>query len=104
MAITYATDQNYYDLVSEGVVLVDFFGKTCGPCKMLARVLEEIDDEFPFVNIVKVDVDDCPERAAEFKINGIPDLYYYKDGKILSHEPGAVDGDYIKERLAEILY
>lgn len=104
MAITYATDENYDDLVSEGVVLVDFFGKTCGPCKMLARVLEEIDDEFPFVNIVKVDVDDCPKRSEEFEINGIPDLYYYKDGKVVMHEPGAVDGDYIKERLAGILY
>ncbi|MDE6752391.1 MAG: thioredoxin family protein [Eubacterium sp.] len=104
MAITYATDENYYDLVKEGVVLVDFFGKTCVPCKMLARVLEEIDDEFPFVNIVKVDTDDCPERSKEFDINGIPDLYYYKDGKVVMHEPGAVDAEYIKERLAEMLY
>lgn len=101
---TYATDENYKELVSQGVVLVDFFGKTCVPCKMLARVLEELDDEFPFINIVKVDVDDCPETAAQFKINGIPDLYYYKDGEVLFHEPGAVDGEYIRSKLAEILY
>lgn len=104
MATTYATDENYKELVSEGVVLVDFFGKTCIPCKMLARVLEELEDEFPFINIVKVDVDECPETASEFRINGIPDLYYYKDGEVLFHEPGAVDGEYIRGKLAEILY
>ena len=104
MAIVYATDANYNELVSEGVVLVDFFGKTCGPCKMLARVLEELDDEFPFLNIVKVDVDDCPETSGQFKINGIPDLYYYKDGELLFHEAGAVDGEYIRGKLAALLY
>ena len=104
MAITYAADETYQELVSEGVVLVDFFGKTCVPCKMVARVLEEVNDELPFVNIVKVDVDECPKTSDEFKINGIPDLYYYKDGKIIMHEPGAVDGDVIKENLAKMLY
>ncbi len=104
MATIYATDENYKELVSEGVVLVDFFGKTCGPCKMLARVLEELEDEFPFLNIVKVDVDECPKTSEEFQIEGIPDLYYYKDGQVLFHEPGAVDGAYIRERLAKILY
>lgn len=104
MATIYATDETYAQLVSEGVVLVDFFGKTCGPCKMLARVLEELEDEFPFLNIVKVDVDECPKTSEEFKISGIPDLYYYKDGQIITHEPGAVDGDYIRNRLTQILY
>ncbi|MCM1544108.1 MAG: thioredoxin family protein [Ruminococcus sp.] len=102
--ITYATDENYKELVSDGIVLVDFFSKTCVPCKMLARSLEEIDDELPFVNIVKVDIDDCPKTAEEFRINGIPDLYYYNNGEVLSHEPGAVDSDYIKEKLAAMLY
>lgn len=104
MATVYATDENYQQLVSEGVVLVDFFGKTCVPCKMLARVLEELEDEFPFLNIVKVDVDDCPKTSHEFEINGIPDLYYYKDGKVIMHEAGSVDGDYIREKLTNILY
>ena len=104
MASTFATDETYKELVGEGFVLVDFFGKTCVPCKMLARVLEELEDEFPFINIVKVDVDECPKTAEEFKINGIPDLYYYKDGTVLAHEPGAVDGEYIRNRLTEFLY
>lgn len=104
MATLYATDETYSQLVAEGVVLVDFFGKTCGPCKMLARVLEELEDELPFINIVKVDVDECPKTSEQFRINGIPDLYYYKDGQIVTHELGAVNGDVIRSRLAEILY
>lgn len=104
MAIKYATDTTYEELVSEGVVLVDFFGVNCGPCKMLARVLEELEDEFPFINIVKVDVDQCPETAKQFHINGIPDLYYYKDGQVITHETGFGNKDMILSSLAKILY
>ena len=75
MAIVYATDENFRELTAEGPVVVDFFSKTCVPCKMLAKVLEEVDDEFPFVNIVKVDIDDCPKTAEEFAVSGIPDIY-----------------------------
>lgn len=104
MATKYATDENFGELVSEGVVLVDFFGKTCVPCKMLSAVLEELEDEFPFIQIVKVDVDECPKTSEQFRINGIPDLYYYKDGKIVAHEVGAADGDAIRSRLSDLLY
>ncbi len=104
MAIRYATEQNYDELVSEGVVLVDFFGVNCQPCKLLARVLEEIEDELPFVNIVKVDTDECPNLANKFRIMGIPDVYFYKDGKVISHQTGLIDIDEIKEKLATLLY
>lgn len=103
MAVKYATDETYNELVGEGVVLADFFGKTCFPCKMLSRVLEELENEIPSVNIVKADVEECPETARRFGISAIPDLYYYKDGKLLFHETGAVDLDYIKEKLGRIL-
>ena len=91
-------------MVKEGVVLVDFFGKTCGPCKLLAVVLEELDDEFPFINIVKVDVEECPKTSEQFKINGIPDLYYYKDGQVVTHETGFGSKDMVLDTLAKILY
>lgn len=102
--IHYATDETYDMLVAEGVVLVDFFGVNCGPCKMLAKSLEELDDELPFLNIVKVDTDKCPVKSEQFHINGIPDLFFYKDGKVLFHEGGMVDADEIRSKLAEILY
>lgn len=104
MAAKYATDETYEELVREGVVLADFFGKTCGPCKMLARVLEEIEDEYPFINIVKVDVDECPKTTEAFKINGIPDLYYYKDGEVVTHESGFESKEAVLGNLAKLLY
>jgi thioredoxin 1 len=104
MAIKYATDETYNDLVKEGVVLVDFFGKKCVPCKMITKVIEELDDEFPFINFVKVDVDQCPQITEEFGIVGIPSLYYYKDGNIVIHETGAVEAEDIKEQLSKLLY
>jgi len=102
--ITYAADENFHDLIKEGPVVVDFFSKTCVPCKMIARVLEEIDEEFPFVNVVKVDVEDCPETAKEYEVMGIPDLYFYKDNEVVRHELGAIPAGDLKECIAEILY
>ena len=102
--ITYAKDANFHDLIAQGPVLVDFFSKTCGPCKLIARVLEDLDDEFPFIQIVKVDVDECPQVSEEYGISGIPDLYFYKDGKLAIRELGAVGEDVIRGHLAEILY
>mgnify|MGYP001024324951 CR=1 FL=1 len=104
MAIKYATDETYAQLVKEGVVLVDFFGKTCGPCKLLAKVLEELDDEFPFLNIVKVDTEECPKTTEEFKINGIPDVYFYKEGEIVARQTGFGRKEDVVNQLAEILY
>ena len=100
----YASDETFHDLVKEGAVIVDFFSKTCIPCKMIARVLEELEDEFPFLQIVKVDVEECPKTSDEFHVNGIPDMYYYKDSEIIAHEVGAVGPEVIREHLAEILY
>lgn len=102
--ITYATDDNFHELIAEGPVVVDFFGKTCVPCKMIARVLEALDDEFPFLNIVKVDTDECPKVSREYKIFGIPDLYFYLDGKLVVHEVGAIDEGTMREHIAKILY
>lgn len=104
MAIQYATDETFRELTGGDYALVDFFGKTCVPCKVLARVLEEIDDEMPFVNIVKVDVDDCPKITKEFGIVAMPDVYFMKNGKVVFHSTGLVDADVIRQKLAEIMY
>lgn len=104
MAITYATDENYKELVSGDYALVDFYGDNCIPCRMLARVLEDIEEELPFVNIIKVDTGKCPKLCEEFNIVGIPDVYYYKNGEIVCHQTGAADGDEIREMLAKIMY
>ena len=67
--------------VKNGLVLVDFFATWCGPCKMLSPLLEEVANENPNLNILKIDVDEVGELAARFAIQAIPTLILFKDGQ-----------------------
>ena len=68
--------------IANGVVLVDFFATWCGPCKMLSPVLEEIENELgDEVTIVKVDVDQDGDLAAQFGIMSVPTMIIFKDGQ-----------------------
>ncbi|NLY79310.1 MAG: thioredoxin [Lysinibacillus sp.] len=89
MAIVHATDQNFSQEIASGLVLVDFWATWCGPCKMIAPVLEEIDAEMSSeVKIVKVDVDNNPATAAEYQIMSIPSLLLFKDGELVAKTVG----------------
>lgn len=89
MAIVHATDQNFSEEISSGVVLVDFWATWCGPCKMIAPVLEEIDTEIGNeVKIVKVDVDNNQATAAEYQVMSIPSLLLFKDGELKAKTVG----------------
>jgi len=93
MAIINATDANFSQEVEQGgTVLVDFWAPWCGPCKMIAPVLEQIDGEIGTqLKIVKVNVDDNPESAGRFGIMSIPTLLVFKDGqpvdKVVGFQP-----------------
>lgn len=89
MAIVHATDQNFSEEIASGVVLVDFWASWCGPCKMIAPVLEELDAEIGNeVKIVKVDVDNNPATAAEYQVMSIPSLLLFKDGELAAKTVG----------------
>ncbi len=82
MAIINATDQTFAQETSEGVVLVDFWAPWCGPCKMIAPVLEELDNDLAGkAKIVKVNVDDNQQTASEFGVMSIPTLIVFKNGE-----------------------
>ena len=80
--------KEFKKFINEGTVLVDFFATWCGPCKMLSPVIEGLEREHPELKVVKVDVDEAPEIAMEYKVQAIPTLYLVKDGKVVNHAMG----------------
>lgn len=73
---------------SDKTVLVDFWADWCGPCKMMAPVLEEYGKEHPEIKIGKCNVDDQPELATEFGVMGIPFFGLFKNGKLVKSATG----------------
>lgn len=100
--IVYATDATFEQevLKSELPVLVDYWAEWCGPCKMIAPLLDEVANEFAGkVKIVKLDIEANPETPTKFNIRGIPTLMMFKDGTIDSTKVGALS----KPQLVEFI-
>ena len=92
--------QNFDEITSKGVVLVDFWATWCGPCKMMAPNVEEIATEYKGkVTVGKVDVDECQELATRFGIMSIPTLIVFKDGE----NKEVLVGYRLKMQIAQVL-
>ena len=82
--------------VKEGLVVVDFYANWCGPCQMLAPVLEDLEKETS-IKIVKINVDEIPDLARQFRIMSIPTLMLFKDGKFVKKELGYMPIERLRE-------
>lgn len=96
MTIINATDQTFYNDTKEGLVLVDFWATWCGPCKMLAPVLEELATEID-VPIVKLEVEENPATASEYGIMSVPSLFLMKDGEVVAKTGGYQPKELLEE-------
>jgi thioredoxin 1 len=96
-ALTDVTDNNFQAevLEADGPVLVDFWAPWCGPCRVVAPVLEEIAQERPDLRVVKLNVDDNQQTAAQFEVLSIPTMILFKNGQAAKKIIGA----YPKRRL-----
>lgn len=87
------------------IVLVDFFATWCGPCQMMAPVVEEIEDEYKDskdVKIVTVDIDANPDIASKFDVMSVPTFMIFKDGKTEFSLPGAMPKEALLSKIKEI--
>lgn len=103
MAIVNVSDQTFNNEVeSEGVVLVDFWAPWCGPCKMIAPILEDLSGDLgDAVKIAKLNVDDNPESASRFGVMSIPTLILFKDGQPVDKIVGLNSKDSLKNLIAK---
>ena len=92
MATVAVTDATFDAEVRQSAipVVVDFWAEWCGPCKQIGPALEEISSEYEGkVKVVKVNVDENPDSPAQMGVRGIPALFMFKDGEVVSNKTGA---------------
>ena len=100
------TDDNFSleVLSAETPVLVDFWAAWCGPCRMVAPIVEELAEEYTGrAKICKLDVDDAQKTAGEYGIRSIPTLLIFKEGKVADQVIGAVPKSQITEKLDAVI-
>lgn len=104
MAITPVTDATFDQEVRQAhmPVVVDFWAEWCGPCKQIGPALEELSVEYEGrVKIVKVNIDENPDAPARLGVRGIPALFMFKDGEVVSNKVGAAPKTVLKSWIDE---
>ena len=96
-----ATNTTFEELLQDSrLVIVDFWATWCGPCRMLSPLLDEVEEEMADkIVVVKVNVDDADEVAAQFRIMNIPTLLFFKNGQIVDKTVGAMPKPALVERI-----
>jgi thioredoxin 1 len=100
------TDATFTDLVenAEGLTLIDFWAVWCGPCRMVAPIVEQLAHEYEGkLQVLKLDVDSNMQTSARFNIRSIPSLLFFKDGKHVDTVVGAVPKQFLERKVQEHL-
>lgn len=102
--IKYLNDENFDEGVAKGVALVDFYADWCGPCRMIAPIINELADEMHSqATIAKVDIEHAQRIAGSFQVTSIPTLILFKNGQEIERITGIRDKDTLKALLQSAL-
>ena len=102
MALIHLENENYDELIKEGIVVVDFFATWCGPCRMLGPIIEKLGNSMNNVKFIKVDVDKHEELARRYGVMSIPTIIFFKDGKEVTKRIGFIPEEGIKEIISDL--
>lgn len=92
-SVLHVTDGDFNETVlkADGLILVDYWAEWCGPCKMIAPVLDEIASEYSAqLTVAKLNIDENPEVPQQYGVRGIPTLMLFKDGEVEATKVGAL--------------
>lgn len=101
--IVEAAEHDYKSLVSEGFYIVNFYSSAV-QCRMFHKVLEELVCDYPFINVVEVNVTKYPGLGADNKVDAVPTALFVKDGEELEREVGIMEENEIEERISKYYY
>lgn len=102
--IVHLNDGNFENTISKGVTLVDFYADWCGPCKMIAPIIEELSADFSGqATIAKLDIEQAQDTTSKWQVTSIPTVILFKNGKEINRVVGLRDKESLKKLVSSAL-
>lgn len=104
MAVREATKDNFRELIQESVVVAEFFSDNCLPCQLMAKVLEDVSLDMPFISVLKVNSSKYAALGRSFQVAAFPTILFFKDGAEVRRHIGFMSAQDIEAAIGEYLY